>query len=207
MKKLTLIMMAALGLAACNGNKTDNNTDSTDSTTTIQSVKVVTADTPDQQADGVDAAPADQWTEEAVADQIKKIYAEVSRAYAPSADGLENNTDLDDMFCTNDFNEIQRQVRVINAKKRADERRFENEQMRWTYGMDLPVTPQNIKVTLLTGNIAEATFELRSGEQWLYTKLTLDWEDNQWKIRSWNEVGDDNNDLLDAMTKFVQGNS
>lgn len=206
MKKFTLFMMAALGLAAC-GNKTDNNADSADSTTTIQSVKVVTTDSSDMEADGVDAAPADQWTEEAVAQQIKKIYAEVSRTYAPSADGLENNTDLDAMFCVQEFNEIQRQVRVINAKKRADDRRFDNEQMRWTYGMDLPVTPQNIKVTLLTGNIAEATFELRSGEQWLYTKLTLDWEDNQWKIRSWNEVGDDNNDLLDAMSNYVQANS
>jgi len=205
MKKFTLIMMAALGLAAC-GNKTDNsNADSTDSTT-IESVKLVT-DSSDQEADGVDVAPADQWTEEAVAQQIQKIYAEVSRVYAPKAGGTEDNTDLDAMFCVQEFNEIQRQVRVINAKKNADDRRFENEQMRWTYGMDLPVTPQNIKVELMTGNIAEATFELHSGEQWMYTKLTLDWEDNQWKIRSWNEVGDDNNDLLDAMTNFVQANS
>jgi hypothetical protein len=119
---------------------------------------------------------------------------------------MENNTDLDGMFCTQSFNELQRQIRVINAKKKADSRRFENEQIRWTYGMDTPVIPKNIKVELMTGNIAEATFELHSGEQWMYTKLTLDWEDNQWKIRSWNEVGDDNNDLFEEMSKFVEEN-
>jgi hypothetical protein len=97
-------------------------------------------------------------------------------------------------------------VRAINAKKTSG-KRFEREDIRWTYGMDVPVTPQNIKVELMTGNIAEATFELHSGEQWMYTKLTLDWEGNQWKIRSWNEVGDDNNDLLDEMHKYVEENS
>ena len=207
MKKLTFIIIAALGLTAC-GNKT--NSDSNDSTaidsTITKTASLAASDADELVADGVDVAPADQWTEEAVAQQIKTIYAEVSKTYAPSKDGMENNTDLDGMFCTQSFNELQRQIRVINAKKKADSRRFENEQIRWTYGMDTPVTPKNIKVELMTGNIAEATFELHSGEQWMYTKLTLDWEDNQWKIRSWNEVGDDNNDLFEEMSKFVEEN-
>lgn len=210
MKKLTFIIIAAIGLAAC-GNKTNGNSDSTDSTATdstmAKTTSLATSDADELVADGVDVAPADQWTEEAVAQQIKTIYAEVSQTYAPSKDGMENNTDLDGMFCTQSFNELQRQIRVINAKKQSDSRRFENEQIRWTYGMDTPVTPKNIKVELLTGNIAEATFELHSGEQWMYTKLTLDWEDNQWKIRSWNEVGDDNNDLFEEMSKYVEKNS
>lgn len=184
--------------ASCNqGKMTDTNTGDTDSAATS-----LQTDRPDMVADGVDVAPEDQWTEEAVAHQLKIIYAEVSRTYAPTNDGMENNTDLDAMFCTREFNDVQRQVRAINAKKTTN-RRFEREDIRWTYGMDLPVTPQNIKVEFLTGNIAEATFELRSGEQWMYTKLTLDWEDNQWKIRSWNEVGDDNSDLLQEMTEYV----
>ena len=184
--------------AGCNqGKMTDTGTEGMDSTATS-----LQTDSPDMVADGVDVAPEDQWTEEAVAQQIRTIYAEVSRAYAPTNDGMENNTDLDAMFCTREFNDVQRQVRAINAKKTTN-RRFEREDIRWTYGMDLPVTPQNIKVEFLTGNIAEATFELHSGEQWMYTKLTLDWEDNQWKIRSWNEVGDDNSDLLQEMTEYV----
>ena len=186
-----MIAAAMLLTAGCNqGKMTDTNTGDTDSAGTAEV------------ADGVDVAPDDQWTEEAVAQQIRTIYAEVSRAYAPKKDETENNTDLDAMFCTREFNDVQRQVRAINAKKTTN-RRFEREDIRWTYGMDLPVTPQNIKVELLTGNIAEATFELRSGEQWMYTKLTLDWEDNQWKIRSWNEVGDDNSDLLQEMNEYV----
>ena len=209
MKKLTFIIIAALGLTAC-GNKTNGNSDSNDSTaidsTMTKTASLATSDADELVADGVDVAPADQWTEEAVAQQIKTIYAEVSKTYAPSKDGMENNTDLDAMFCTQGFNDVQRQVRAINAKKTSG-KRFEREDIRWTYGMDVPVTPQNIKVELMTGNIAEATFELHSGEQWMYTKLTLDWEGNQWKIRSWNEVGDDNNDLLDEMHKYVEENS
>jgi hypothetical protein len=164
------------------------------------------SDDPDMIADGVDVAPDDQWTEEAVARQIKKIYAEVSKAFASSQGGLENSAELDSRFCTEDFNDLQRQIRIINAKKKSD-KRFERDDIRWTYGMDVPVTPQNIQVELLTGNTAEATFELHSGEQWLQTKITLDWEDNQWKIRSWNEVGDNSSDLFDEMYKYVEANS
>ena len=211
MKKQTLLIMAAslMLTTSCNfSNKPEitEDVDSVEANALIEAPETDIADEPGMQADGVEVAPADQWTEEAVAQQIKTIYAEVSKTYAPSKDGMENNTDLDGMFCTQSFNELQRQIRVINAKKKADSRRFENEQIRWTYGMDTPVTPKNIKVELMTGNIAEATFELHSGEQWMYTKLTLDWEDNQWKIRSWNEVGDDNNDLFEEMSKFVEEN-
>ena len=204
MKTLTYILVAAsiMLTTSCNlGNKADaENTDSLKADTLMESTEVT--DEPEMLADGVDVAPEDQWTEEAVEKQLKKIYAEVSKAYAS---GKESNTDLDGMFCTADFNELQRQVRVINAKKSSN-KLFENEQIRWTYGLDLPVTPKNIKVNLLTGNIAEATFELSSGEQWMYTKLTLDWEDNQWKIRTWNEVGDNSSDLYDEMYKYVEAN-
>ena len=194
-------------ITSCNlGNKPDADAENTDSLSANTDTPTA-SDDPAMVADGVNVAPEDQWTEEAVTRQLKKIYAEVSKTYASSGEGMENNTDLDGMFCTKDFNELQRQIRVINAKKKADDRRFENEQIRWTYGMDVPVTPQNIKVELLTGNMAEATFELHSGEQWMYTKLTFDWEDNQWKIRSWSEVGDDNNDLIDEMSKYVEANS
>ena len=210
MKKSNIMMfiaIAALSFTSC-GNKTNNDTDAenTDSVAANALTDTPTAsDDPAMVADGVDVAPEDQWTEEAVSQQIKKIYAEVSKAYAPSKDGLENNTDLDGMFCTKDFNELQRQIRIINSKKTSN-RRFEREDLRWTYGMEVPVTPRNIKVELVTGNIAEASFELSSGEQWMYTKLILDWEDNQWKIRSWNEVGDDNSDLFDEMSEYVKEN-
>lgn len=209
MKKTALIIIAALGLAAC-GNKTNGNSDSTDSTATdsilAETASLAADDAEGLVADDVDVAPVDQWTEEAVEQQLKKIYAEVTRVYAPKADGKEDYPDLDTRFCTAAFNQVLQQVRAINVKKTSG-KRFENDLFRWTYGLDLPITPKNIKVELMTGNIAEATFELTSGEQWMYTKLTLDWEDNQWKIRSWNEVGDDNNDLYDEMLRYVDANS
>lgn len=209
MKKFTYTLVAAalmLTTSCTFSIKSESTTDSIDAFLEDSLFDEEEYDDPDLSVDGVEVAPDDQWTEEAVERQIRKIYAEVSQAYAPSKDGLENNTDLDGMFCTGFFNELQRQIRVINAKKTSG-KRFERDDIRWTYGMDVPVTPQNIHVTLLTGNIAEATFELHSGEQWLHTKLTLDWEDNQWKIRSWNEVGDNSSDLIDEMSQYVAANS
>lgn len=209
MKKFTYTLVAAalmLTTSCTFSIKSETTTDSIDASLEDSLFDEEEYDDPDLSADGVEVAPDDQWTEEAVERQIRKIYAEVSQAYAPSKDGLENNTDLDGMFCTGFFNELQRQIRVINAKKTSG-KRFEHDDIRWTYGMNVPVTPQNIHVTLLTGNIAEATFELHSGEQWLHTKLTLDWEDNQWRIRSWNEVGDNSSDLIDEMSQYVAANS
>ena len=209
MKKITYTLVAAalmLTTSCTFSIKSETTTDSIDASLENSLFDEEEYDDPDLSVDGVEVAPDDQWTEEAVERQIRKIYAEVSQAYAPSKDGLENNTDLDGMFCTGFFNELQRQIRVINAKKTSG-KRFEHDDIRWTYGMNVPVTPQNIHVTLLTGNIAEATFELHSGEQWLHTKLTLDWEDNQWRIRSWNEVGDNSSDLIDEMSQYVAANS
>ena len=209
MKKFTYTLVAAalmLTTSCTFSIKSETTTDSIDASLEDSLFDEEEYDDPDLSVDGVEVAPDDQWTEEAVERQIRKIYAEVSQAYAPSKDGLENNTDLDGIFCTGFFNELQRQIRVINAKKTSG-KRFEHDDIRWTYGMNVPVTPQNIHVTLLTGNIAEATFELHSGEQWLHTKLTLDWEDNQWRIRSWNEVGDNSSDLIDEMSQYVAANS
>ncbi|MBR1520938.1 MAG: hypothetical protein IJ635_06845 [Bacteroidaceae bacterium] len=158
-------------------------------------------------ADGPESiATDDQWTEEAVEKQIKKVYAEVSKAFAPSKDGLENNIDLDAMFCTKYWNENLQEARAINARKKADDRQFDNEQIRWTYGMDVPVQPINIKVELLTGNMATATFDLKSGEFWMHTILGLEWEGNQWRINDWEEVGDNSQSLLGEMIHYVEKN-
>jgi hypothetical protein len=191
-----LTALAVLSLTAC-GNKTGNGNDDAD-TLTSAPIDTFTADP----LTDIDVAPDDQWTEEAVAAQIKKIYADVSTAF----NGAENNIDLDGMYCTKYWNETLRQVRVINAGKPLDQQRFYNDEIRWTYGLGTPLTPKNIKVELLTGNMATATFELACGEQWMHTVLGLDWEDNQWRINTWEEVGDNSQSLLSEMEKYVEEN-
>ena len=158
-------------------------------------------------ADGPEGlAPDEQWTEEAVAAQIRKVYADVSVAFTPSEDGLENNIDLDGMYCTKYWNETLQQVRAINAGKPLDQQRFNNDEIRWTYGMGTPVIPKDIQVELNTGNMATATFNLACGEQWLHTVLALDWEDGAWRINNWEEVGDNNQSLLGEMLNYVEKN-
>ena len=198
-----LAVLAVLSMASC-GNKTGNSNE-VKADSLADSLAFHPTDT--MQADGPEGiAPDDQWTEEAVAAQIKKIYADVSRAFTPSEDGLENNIDLDAMYCTQYWNETLQQVRAINAKKPLDQQRFYNDEIRWTYGLGTPLTPKNIKVELTTGNMATATFDLACGEQWMHTVLALDWEGDQWRINSWEEVGDNSQDLLIEMLEYVEKN-
>lgn len=195
-----LTALAVLSLTACS-NKTGNGNDEAD-TLTYAPIDTFTADP----LTDIDVAPDDQWTEEAVTAQIKRIYADVSTAFSSSKDETENNIDLDGMYCTKYWNETLRQVRAINAGKPLDQQRFYNDEIRWTYGLGTPLTPKNIKVELLTGNMATATFELACGEQWMHTVLGLDWEDNQWRINTWEEVGDNSQSLLSEMEKYVEKN-
>ena len=200
-----LLTMALLSLTAC-GNKTGNGRDAeADSLAADSSINIASSDT--MQADGPEGlAPDDQWTEEAVAEQIKKIYADVSLAFTPSKDGLENNIDLDAMYCTKYWNETLRQVRVANVGKPLDQQRFYNDEIRWTYGLGTPVVAKDIKVELNTGNMATATFNLACGEQWMHTVLALDWENDQWRINNWEEVGDNSQSLLSDMLEYVEKN-
>ena len=192
---------ATLSLAACN-NKPVAQGDATNGDTLTENATGIHQDSLLADAP-TDIAPDDQWTEEAVAQQVRKIYAEVNKAFAPSEDGLESNIDLDALFCTQYWNETLNQVRAINAQKPYEEQSFANEEMRWTYGLGTPLTPKNIKVELLTGNMATAAFELSCGSQWMHTVLALDWEDGQWRINDWQEVGDSSQGLLESMQQYI----
>ena len=54
--------------------------------------------------------------------------------------------------------------------------------------------------------MATATFDLACGEEWMHTVLALDWEGDQWRINSWEEVGDNSQDLLIEMLEYVEKN-
>ena len=158
-------------------------------------------------ADGVDVAPEEEWTEEAVADVIRKAYADASLLYAPSEDGLEANIDVFGMYCTEDFNELLRKVRVIDAQQDdPGECFFQDESLTWNYWGVGSVEPKNIEVQLTTGNMAQATFQLTHGEEWLQTEVSLFYENGQWRIDDWVQVGDNAVSLAERMYEYVEQN-
>ena len=84
------------------------------------------------------------------------------------------------------------------------EMRFANERFFWNYWGEGQVQPKDIKVELLTDNMAEATFNLTHGDEWMHTKLSLVYENHQWRIDDWLEVGDNGQSLLEDMKEYVE---
>lgn len=207
MKKIEMFAIAAVAvcvMASCDGkksNKTWSQEEDLDETELVED---------DEEADEaeasneIDVAPDELWTEEAVSDVLRRAYADVSTVFTPQEDGLEANIDLDGTYCTEQWNETLRKVRAASYRKTRNGKEGFNEIIHWNYWMEGRVTPEDIHVTLLTGNMAEATFRLTHGEEWMHTRVSLWFENGQWRISDWLEVGDDSNSLLMEMEKYAE---
>ena len=57
------------------------------------------------------------------------------------------------------------------------------------------------------GDMAEATFELTHGEEWMQTKVGLYYENGEWRINDWLQVGDDDESKVERMALYIQNNS
>lgn len=155
-------------------------------------------------ADGVNSAPEEDWTEEAVADAIRKAYKEANLIYAPREDDLEPNIDVYAMYCSDGFNEILNKVRAIDAQQDNFDNCFlSGQDLTWNYWGEGSVKPENIQVTLLTGDMAEASFQLTHGQEWMQTKVSLYYENGHWRINDWLQVGDDESSKLQRMVDYI----
>ena len=208
-RKLFLFAIAALSvcvMASC-GKKSSKDKNEKDDTELVEDEDDEELEADEEVADGVDVAPEEDWTEEAVADVIRKAYADASLLYAPSEDGLEANIDVFGMYCTEDFNELLRKVRVIDAQQDdPGDCFFQDESLTWNYWGVGSVEPKNIEVQLTTGNMAQATFQLTHGEEWLQTEVSLFYENGQWRIDDWVQVGDNAVSLAERMYEYVEQN-
>jgi len=191
-------------MASCDNKKTNKNWADEEDEEDIELVDEDDEEDSEEASDDIPVAPEELWTEEAVADMLRRAYADVNIVFGPREDGLEPNIDLDGMYCTRHWNEVLRQVRAASYRQTSAGKQGYNESFHWNYWMEGKVSPENIKVTLLTGNMAEATFQLTHGEEWLYTHVALDFEDGQWRISDWLEIGDTPNSLLQEMEHYVE---
>lgn len=194
-KHLLLVMAAATMLTAC-GNKTKAQVPEGDS------VPITTnGNTTNMQADGVTAAPEEDWTEEAVEARIKKMYDEVNKMFDPSFDGMLN---LEGDFLTKDFCETLNALYEKDRNTDEDETFFGDTSI-WTWGTLPPLTVSNIKATLLTGDMAEATYTLHDSDvTQIDLKASLYYEDGAWRVNSWLKCPMEYDDLLEAMKAYVK---
>ena len=61
------------------------------------------------------------------------------------------------------------------------------EDFHWTGGLRTPVEVKDMKVELLTGNMAEAEFSLedKTLDMTMKVVLSLDYEQGEWRINNW----------------------
>ena len=203
MKKFYLIVVAvfAFGLATSCGSKQTSEEKNADNDLEEQ----VDDEDEAQESDSEMTAPVEKWDEESVIMKLHLVYANVNTVFLLKEEGKEVTRDLCDEFCTKHWNEVLTQVRALNSSLNdPSEMRFANERFFWNYWGEGQVQPKDIKVELLTDNMAEATFNLTHGDEWMHTKLSLVYENHQWRIDDWLEVGDNGQSLLEDMKEYVE---
>ena len=177
--------------------------------TNIQLIKSEEATRPDEpeddvQPEGVVVAPEEDWTEEAVANQVRKYFDAVNATFAEGSD--LNPFDLDKNYYSAHWNEVYDAVNVKEGQVETVEQRFFIDDNHWTAGMDTPLEVRDIRVELLTGDMAEAVFTLVAKEHGLSRKviLSLDYERGMWRISDWLEKSHDpSGSLLVRMENYI----
>ena len=162
------------------------------------------SDSTESQADGVDAAPEDDWTEEAVARQIQKYFEDVNKTFAEGS-GM-NPFDLDKKYYSAYWNEVYEAVCEKESYAETAEKRFFIDDNPWTAGIEAPVEARNINVQLLTGTMPEAVYTLAEKNHGFSQKaiLTLDYERGVWRISNWLEKNHDPAaSILVKMEKYI----
>ena len=151
------------------------------------------------------SAPEEDWTEEAVAAQVRKYFDAVNKTFVDLDLDL-NPSDLDKLFYTNYWNEVYEAVHEKDLKQQLAENMFFIDDNHWTAGLEPPLTVENIKVELLTGSMAEAAFTLVEKESGSRKKaiLSLDYQRGQWCINNWLEKSNDvAGSILVQMEKYI----
>lgn len=219
MKKKTgmavAVLLVATVLTGCKHNKGDVldgpdmlripvNSPAAESVDSQRTAAAIEGQSDDVQADGVTAAPESDWTEEAVESQVLKYFDAVNKTFAEGSE--KNPFDLDRNFNSAYWNEIYSAVNEKESNVRSVEERFFVDDNHWTAGMETPLEVKDIKVELLTGDMAEAEFTLLDKRHGQRQKaiLSLDYERGQWRISNWlGENHDISSSILVRMEKYV----
>lgn len=155
-------------------------------------------------ASGEDKAVAtkDLWTEEAVADQVRKIYSRVNEEISKPNINFHK---LDSLFCSKDYLDLYGQVVKAEKGKDFDDLCF-IEYQPFDQGLSAPIKVTNIRSKLLTGDQAEVFFELE--EENSLASCTLGFimylEDGAWKVHDFLDTPGDYSGMWDYMQRYLE---
>ena len=140
-------------------------------------------------ADSAAVAPAqaELWTEEAVEAQIRKMY---DRLNDMDKNGVINIPTLEDEFCSGHYLNLRNAIRKSIKDATGDDRMFfgDEEGYRFLAGMATPLEIDEIKVDLLTGDMAQAQVRFKGAdEENGFMRLELDLEDGAWRVKNFDQ--------------------
>ena len=185
MKKLMILAAAVLMSAAC-GNKTNSGKDATDSLSndTINKVDSLAA-----QADGVEAAPADLWTEDAVKQHVRQMYDRLNEKAAY----IDFNK-MDEEFCTGYYLGLKRNIAKHDENAKGDMRFMGDEGgYRWMVGVGAPLEIVMLEADLIGGNEARARVKFKidpkfadeqEGHNFMILELWM--ENGRWRVNNFD---------------------
>ena len=156
-----------------------------------------------EETDEEDVAPK---TEEGVIAMLQEAYADANLVSQPE-DDMEPNIDLFGEYCSKSFNEKLNRIREIDADKEwgAKYELLKDELGQFIYWEGSTVEMKDIDVTI-DGDTANATYLLTNGEDELMTEVELVYEDGQWHINNWLQIGMMALDVQENMDEYIQEN-
>ena len=135
----------------------------------------------------VTTASTELWTEEAVETQIRKMY---DRLNDMDKNGVINITTLEDEFCSSYYLDLRNAIRKAVENVTGDDQMFfgDEEGYRFLAGMPTPLAIEQIKVDLLTGDMAQAQVRFKGAdEENGFMRLELDLENGAWRVKNFDQ--------------------
>ncbi len=148
-----------------------------------------------------EAAPK---TEEGVIAMLQEAYSDANLISQPE-DDMEPNLDLFGMYCSKDFNEKIEQIRNIEANTGEKFNVISDPLGMFIYWEGATVSMNDIDVDV-DGETAIASYTLTNGEDEMITVVDLVYEDGQWRIDEWEQIGKFTLNLKETMNEFIESN-
>lgn len=130
---------------------------------------------------------AELWTEEAVEAQVRKMY---DRLNDMDKYGIINIVTLEDEFCSSYYLNLRNAIHKAIKDATGDDQMFfgDEEGYRFLAGMPTPLVIEQIKVDLLTGDMAQAQVRFKGAdEENGFMRLELDLEDGAWRVKNFDQ--------------------
>lgn len=193
-KKLFLMSIAAVSMCvmvACSSKSASNNDES-----------AAQANPEEEVGYGEEDAPK---TAEGVIAMLREAYEEANIITNPSDDeDCEPNIDLVAEFCSKEFNELRDKIREIEVKT-GEPSIVEDWNSFWTFWDEGTITPEDIEVTV-DGDTGTANFNLTNGEESVIYSMDVVYEDGQWRVSDWTQIGIDGWSTVERLRGFIEDN-